>query len=92
MKRLMHYNLGFVALGYLTISFVESIWLLLEYMHRKLKVSNYEPDNWIGKAAYSSSHFFLRYIGWIIKSVNQNAFIIIAITGESFFRSYNITT
>ncbi|XP_057729653.1 choline transporter protein 1 [Arachis stenosperma] len=92
MKRLMRYNLGSVALGSLTVSFVESIRLLLESMRRKLKVSSYEPDNWIGKAAYRSSQFFLRCIGWIIKSVNRNAYIIIAITGESFFRSSAIAT
>ena len=77
MKRLMRYSLGSVALGSLTVSFVESIRFLLESIRRKLKVSSYEPDSWIGKAAYQSSQFFLRCIEWTIKSVNRNAYIMV---------------
>jgi len=77
MKRLVLYSLGSVALGSLTVSFVESIRFLLEAIRRKLKVSSHVPDSWIGKAAYQSSQCFQRCIGWIIKSVNRNAYIMV---------------
>ncbi|KAL1296314.1 hypothetical protein HN51_057017 [Arachis hypogaea] len=92
MKRLMRYSLGSVALGSLIVSFVESIRFLLESIRRKIKVSDHWPDNWIGKAAYQSSRCFLRCIEWTIKSVNRNAYIMIAITGKSFFSASSIAT
>ena len=76
-KRLMRYSLGSVALGSLIVSFVESIRFLLESVRRKLKISSDTPDSCIGKAAYRTSHFFLRCIEWIIKSVNRNAYIMV---------------
>ncbi|KAK8469480.1 hypothetical protein PHAVU_005G082401 [Phaseolus vulgaris] len=92
MKRLMFYSLGSVALGSLTVSFVESIRFLLESIRRKLKVSSHVPDSWIGKAAYQSSQCFQRCIGWTIKSVNRNAYIMIAVTGKSFFNASAVAT
>ncbi|KAF7836734.1 choline transporter protein 1 [Senna tora] len=91
-KRLMRYSLGSVALGSLIVSFVESIRFLLESIRRRLKISSHTPDNWIGKAASQSSQCFLRCIEWTIKSVNRNAYIMIAITGKSFFTSSAIAT
>ncbi|XP_027356150.1 choline transporter protein 1-like [Abrus precatorius] len=92
MKRLMCYSLGSVALGSLIVSFVESIRFLLESIRRKLKVSSHGHDSWIGKAVYHSSSCFLRCIEWTIKSVNRNAYIMIAITGKSFFCASTIAT
>ncbi|KAK7313039.1 hypothetical protein VNO77_37383 [Canavalia gladiata] len=92
MKRLMRYSLGSVALGSLIVSFVESIRFLLEPIRRKLKVSSHGHDSWIGRAAYQSSQCFLRCIEWIIKSVNRNAYIMIAITGKNFFSASSIAT
>lgn len=77
MKRLMLYSLGSVALGSLTVSFIESIRFLLESIRRKLKVSGHEPDSWIGRAAYQCSQCFQRCIGWTIKSVNRNAYVMV---------------
>jgi len=77
MKRLMRYSLGSVALGSLTVSFVESIRFLLESIRRKLKGSSHMPDSWIDKAAYQSSQCFQRCIEWTIKSVNRNAYIMV---------------
>ncbi|KAH1221664.1 Choline transporter protein 1 [Glycine max] len=92
MKRLMRYSLGSVALGSLIVSFVESIRFLLEVIRRKLKVSSHRHDSCLGKAAYQSSQCFLRCIEWTIKSVNRNAYILIAITGKSFFSASSIAT
>jgi choline transporter-like protein 2/4/5 len=76
-KRLMRYSLGSLALGSLTVSFVELIRFMLESIRRKLKVSSHVPDNWFGKAAYHLSQFFLRCIEWTVKSVNRNAYIMV---------------
>ncbi|PON56908.1 Choline transporter-like [Parasponia andersonii] len=92
MKRLIRYSLGSVALGSLILSFVESIRFMLESIRRKLKVVGTSPDNWFGKAAFHVSRFCLRCIDWTIRSVNRNAFIMIAITGKSFCKSSAIAT
>ncbi|KAM1343460.1 hypothetical protein PS2_007595 [Malus domestica] len=92
MKRLARYNLGSVALGSLIVSFVESIRFMLESIRRRLKVAGTTPDNWFGKAVYHTSRFFLRCIEWTIKSVNRNAYIMIAITGKSFCKASAIAT
>ncbi|KAI4322924.1 hypothetical protein L6164_022574 [Bauhinia variegata] len=88
MKRLTLYNLGSVALGSLIVSFVESIRFLLESIRRKLKLSSHTPEGWIGKTAQC----FLRCIEWTIKSVNRNAYIMVAITGKGFFKASAIAT
>ncbi|XP_038899105.1 choline transporter protein 1 [Benincasa hispida] len=92
MKRLARYNLGSMALGSLTVSFMESIRFILESIRRKLKVASTTPDSRIGRAAHNTSRFCLRCIEWIIKSVNRNAYIMIAITGKSFCKASAIAT
>ncbi|XP_021754845.1 choline transporter protein 1-like [Chenopodium quinoa] len=92
MKRLVRYNLGSVAVGSLVLSFVESIRFILEAIRRKLKVSYTTPDNWFGKIVHNSSNCCLKCVEWTIKSVNRNAYIMIAITGKSFFKSSAIAT
>lgn len=92
MKRLVRYGLGSVALGSLIVSFVESIRFILEALRRKLKLVNSMPGSWIGKMMYQTSQGCLRLIGCIIKSVNRNAYIMIAITGKGFFKSSEIAT
>ncbi|MBA0606529.1 hypothetical protein Godav_018981 [Gossypium davidsonii] len=92
MKRLIRYSLGSVALGSLIVSFVESIRFILESFRRKLKVTETTPDSWFGKMVYHTSQGCLRCVEWTIKSVNRNAYIMIAITGKSFCRSSAIAT
>ncbi|KAG4161401.1 hypothetical protein ERO13_D01G052400v2 [Gossypium hirsutum] len=92
MKRLIRYSLGSVALGSLIVSFVESIRFILESFRRKLKVTETTPDSWFGKMVYHTSQGCLSCVEWTIKSVNRNAYIMIAITGKSFCRSSAIAT
>lgn len=92
MKRLMRYSLGSVALGSLVVSFVESIRFILESVRRKKKVTNITPESGIGKVAFYSYQGCLRSIEWTIKSMNRNAYIMIAITGKSFTRASAIAT
>ncbi|XP_026411406.1 choline transporter protein 1-like [Papaver somniferum] len=93
MKRLMRYNLGSVAIGSLIVSFIASVRYVLESIRRKLKGgdSTYETS-WIGKVRSGSSGCCLGCINWTVRSVNRNAYIMIAITGKSFFRSSAIAT
>ncbi|XP_042055136.1 choline transporter protein 1-like [Salvia splendens] len=92
MKRLARYSLGSVALGSLIVSSVESVRFILEALRRKLKHVNSMPGSWIGKVMYQTSQGCLRLIGCIIKSVNHNAYIMIAITGKGFVKSSEIAT
>ncbi|KAL5802830.1 hypothetical protein ACOSQ4_031135 [Xanthoceras sorbifolium] len=92
MRRLLRYSLGSVALGSLTVSFVESIRFMLESIRRKIKVADTTPDSWYGKVAFYTSQGTLRCIEWTIKSFNRNAYIMIAITGKSFCRASAIAT
>lgn len=42
--------------------------------------------------AYHSSQFCRQCIDWILKSVNRNAYIMIAITGKGFFKASEMAT
>ncbi|KAK9041622.1 hypothetical protein V6N11_016714 [Hibiscus sabdariffa] len=92
MKRLIRYNLGSVAIGSLVVSFVESIRFILESIRRKLKVSGTTSDGWFGRIGDHTSQGCLKCVEWTIKSVNRNAYIMIAITGKSFFKASEIAT
>ncbi|XP_031115625.1 choline transporter protein 1-like [Ipomoea triloba] len=92
MKRLMRYSLGSVAVGSLLVSFIEPIRFILGAIRRRLKTSNSTPDSWPGKMAFHTSQGCLRGVSWIMKSVNRNAYIMIAITGKSFFKASEIAT
>ncbi|KAF9610846.1 hypothetical protein IFM89_025256 [Coptis chinensis] len=92
MKRLIRYNLGSVALGSLVVSFVEWIRYMLESIRRKLKGTDTYSDNSMGKLASGTSLCFLGCIDWTIKSVNRNAYIMIAMTGDGFCKASSIAT
>ncbi|KAK1290781.1 hypothetical protein QJS10_CPB18g01491 [Acorus calamus] len=92
MKRLMRYSLGSVALGSLVVSIVESVRSMLESIRRRLKYTDSEALSPIGKVTSFSSKCCLGGIEWTIKSVNRNAYIMIAITGKSFCKASAIAT
>jgi choline transporter-like protein 2/4/5 len=92
MKRLTRYSLGSVAVGSLIVSFVESIRFLLESTRRKLKESHNVPDNWFARMIFYSSQYFRKGIEFTVKSVNRNAYIMIAITGKGFFKASEMAT
>ncbi|XP_059662627.1 choline transporter protein 1 [Cornus florida] len=92
MRRLMRYSLGSVAIGSLIVTFVESVRFILEAIRRKLKVANTIPESLVGRVAFYSSRCCRKCFEWTIKSVNRNAYIMIAITGKGFFRASEIAT
>ncbi|XP_078427443.1 plasma-membrane choline transporter family protein [Wolffia australiana] len=92
LKRFLRYSIGSVALGSLIVSVVESVRFILESIRRRLKFSDTVSESWMGRATSFSSHCCLGCIDWTIKSVNRNAYIMIAITGEGFFKASSVAT
>ncbi|EPS61834.1 hypothetical protein M569_12959 [Genlisea aurea] len=92
MRRLARYSLGSMAVGSLAVSFVESIRFMLEALRRRLKSVDSMPGTCLGEATYNTSQCVLRCIGFIVKSVNRNGYIMIAITGKGFFKASEIAT
>ncbi|KAK9152733.1 hypothetical protein Sjap_000213 [Stephania japonica] len=92
LKRLMRYSLGSVALGSLIAPLVEGVRSTLELIRFKLKNANAKADTCIEKLASGSSRCCLGFISWTVKSVNSNAYIMIAITGKGFFSASEIAT
>ncbi|KVI10511.1 Choline transporter-like protein, partial [Cynara cardunculus var. scolymus] len=78
MKLLMRYSLGSVAIGSLIVSFVESTRFILEAIRRRLKVADILPESWIKRMLFYTSQFCLKCIELTIKSVNRNAYIMMA--------------
>ncbi|RAL45480.1 hypothetical protein DM860_014869 [Cuscuta australis] len=92
MKRLARYHIGSVALGSLVVSFTESTRFILEALRRKFKSTNSVSESWADKMAFDTSQGCSKSISWIIKSLNHNAYIMIAIRGESFFKASESAT
>nr|GME02720.1 choline transporter-like protein 2 [Ipomoea batatas] len=91
-KQLIRYSIGSVALGSLIVSLVESIRFILEALRRKLKASSSTSENWAGRMVFYTSQGCLKCISWIVKSVNRNAYVMISITGKSFFKASETAT
>nr|CAB3479610.1 unnamed protein product [Digitaria exilis] len=92
LKRLLRYSLGSVALSSLILSIVEWVRFILETLRRRLKFVDSAHDSWVGKTVSSSSQCCLGCIDWTLKSVNRNAYIMIAITGKSFCKASELAT
>ncbi|KAL8205492.1 hypothetical protein R6Q57_009043 [Mikania cordata] len=92
MKLLMRYSLGSVAIGSLIVSFVESTRFILEAVRRRLKAADIIPESWIKRMMFYTSRFCMKCIELTVKSVNRNAYIMIAITGKGFFKASEMAT
>lgn len=92
MKKLVRYSLGSVALGSLIVPFAKFLRSPVESIRRRLKGANIATETKVGKFASGSSRCCLGCIGWIMKSANRNAYIMIAITGKGFFRASTAAT
>ncbi|KAJ1266751.1 hypothetical protein BS78_07G002000 [Paspalum vaginatum] len=92
LKRLLRYGLGSVALGSLIVSIVEWVRFILETLRRRLKFVNSARESCFGKTVSSSSQCCLGCIDWTLKSVNRNAYIMIAITGKGFCKASELAT
>jgi choline transporter-like protein 2/4/5 len=92
LRRLTRYSLGSVALGSLVVSVVEWIRFILDSLRRRLKYVDATSENLMGRTVSSSSQCCLSCIDWTLRSINRNAYIMIAITGKSFCKASSIAT
>ncbi|KAJ4773718.1 Choline transporter-like protein 2 [Rhynchospora pubera] len=92
LRRLARYSLGSVALGSLVVSVVEWIRFILDSLRRRLKYVDTTSENFMGRTVSSSSQCCLGCIDWTLRSINRNAYIMIAITGKSFCKASSIAT
>lgn len=81
----MRYNLGSVALGSLIVSFIGSIQSILKSIRQRLKEADVRPENWFGKVAYYTCQYVLTSVGWTIRHVNRNAYIMVNSSFCNFF-------
>ncbi|KAJ6806083.1 choline transporter-like protein 2 [Iris pallida] len=91
-KRLMRYSLGSVALGSLVVFIVEFLRFILESLRRKLRNVDATHSSQMGRVTSASSQCCLGCIDWTMRSVNRNAYIMIAITGKGFCKASEIAT
>ncbi|XP_047080663.1 choline transporter protein 1-like [Lolium rigidum] len=92
LKRLLRYSLGSVALGSLIVSTVEWVQSILKSLRRRLKTVDSAGGSSFQKTVSSSSNCCLGCIDWTIKSVNRNAYIVIATTGKGFCKASELAT
>jgi hypothetical protein len=82
-SRTCRYHLGSIALGSLLIAVVELIRIIF---YQVTKQVNSLKSDWL-KFAVACAQCFLKCVSMIIKFINKNAYIYIAITGKPFFSS-----
>lgn len=82
-SRTCRYHLGSIAIGSLLIAIVEFIRILLYQVARQASRSKIPALKYI----IACLQCFLKCISMLLKFVNKNAYIYIAITGKGFFQS-----
>ena len=84
-KRALTYHLGSIALGSFIVACVQFIRLTLEYIDRKTQ--QIQEGNVIAKYCMYCVKYCMWYMEKVIKFINRNAFIIVAVKGTSYFTS-----
>ncbi|KAJ3253641.1 hypothetical protein HK103_000429 [Boothiomyces macroporosus] len=81
--RVLLYHLGSIALGSLLIAIVEFIRLVLYEIQRRVKKTNNQFLTYL----VACLQCCMKVVAMLVKFVNKNAYIYIAITGKAFFKS-----
>jgi hypothetical protein len=81
--RTMLYHLGSIAVGSLLIAIVEFIRLLVYQIQRKVAKSQNQQLKYL----LACLQCCLKIVSMIVKFINKNAYIYIAITGKAFFKA-----
>ncbi|KAJ8039263.1 Choline transporter-like protein 2 [Holothuria leucospilota] len=81
LKRSLRYHLGSLAFGSLIIAIIQVIRVILEYIEQKLKG---KANNDVVKYIIKCLKCFFWLLEKVMKIINKNAFIVIAIYGKSF--------
>mmetsp|Transcript_19037 Transcript_19037/g.31987 ORF Transcript_19037/g.31987 Transcript_19037/m.31987 type:complete len:792 (+) Transcript_19037:213-2588(+) len=85
MRRTARYHLGSIALGSFLVAVIQFIRLVLEYIDRKTK--NMQEANPIYKYLMCIVKCCMWYLEKIMKFINRNAYIMVAIKGKNFCKS-----
>ncbi|KAJ5070970.1 choline transporter-like protein [Anaeramoeba ignava] len=83
-KRMLRYHLGSLAYGALLLSIVRMIRYTIEVIQRKLMKAN--QNKCVNYCFYCMKYCFWCLEGWL-KFITRNAYIMIAVYGESFCKS-----
>ena len=86
--RTLKYHLGSIAAGSLLIAIVEFIRIVLYQVQRKVQQSNVKVLQYL----VACLQCCMKCVSMIVKFINRNAYIIVAITGKSFFASASHAT
>ncbi|KAJ3320999.1 hypothetical protein HDV06_004658 [Boothiomyces sp. JEL0866] len=81
--RVLLYHLGSIALGSLLIAIVEFIRLVLYEIQRRVK----KTKNQFLTYLVACLQCVMKIVSILVKFINKNAYIYIAITGKAFFKS-----
>ncbi|KAJ3445544.1 ctl-like protein [Anaeramoeba flamelloides] len=84
-KRIFKYHLGSFAFGSLIIAIIQFLRVVLEYVERQMKKSNQE--NQCIKYLFYCMRCFLKCFQSFMEFINRNAYIMIAVYGQSFCQS-----
>ena len=81
--RTVRYHLGSIAVGSLLIAIVEFIRIILYQLQRKAKKTNIKALQYV----IACLQCCMSCVSVIVRFINRNAYIIVAITGKPFFKS-----
>ena len=81
--RTLRYHLGSIACGSLLIAIVEFIRVVLYQLQRKAQQSNLSALKYL----VACLQCCMKCVSVIVKFINRNAYIVVAITGKAFFAS-----
>jgi len=85
MKNALSYHLGSIALGSFIVAIVQFIRAIIEYMDKTSKGA--QGKNKIAKYAIKCLKCFAKYLEKVIKFINRNAYILVAIKGDNYCKS-----
>ncbi|CAM6015869.1 unnamed protein product [Sphagnum balticum] len=85
-KRVVQYSLGSMALGSLLVVIIEMICFIIEFIRKRLKLLELAPGGCCLSLLFFCAQCCLGCIEWIVKFINQNAYIVIATSGKGFCR------
>ncbi|XRB10017.1 choline transporter protein [Pycnococcus provasolii] len=82
MYRCVRYHLGSIALGSFIVACVQFFRIMLEYIDRKTK--DMQEGNFILRYCMSCVKCLMAYLECILKFINRNAYIIVAVEGVGY--------
>lgn len=84
-RRTTRYHMGSIALGSFIVAIIQFVRIILEYIDHKTK--HMQETNVIYKYMLCCVRCCMWYLEKIMKFINRNAYIIVAIKGASFCRA-----